>query len=94
MGKPMISKTFVVGTAAFALLMGAPLAAQADITLSNGPADGVEGGLGGQFGFTNFGEVFTAPITGTLSSFTLSLDGPLGNSTLSSPIGAVPRPSS
>jgi PEP-CTERM motif len=53
-------------------------AASASITISNGTS----GSSISAFGYVDsqtYGEVFTAPITETLTSFTLSLDGGVGN---------------
>ena len=53
-------------------------AASASITISNGTS----GSSISSFGFPDsqtYGEVFTAPVTGTLTSFTLSLNGGVGN---------------
>lgn len=63
----------LVGT----LLLGAG-AAQATTTISSGPRDGTVGGFGVPDSQT-YGQVFTAPVTGTLDSFTLYLDNTVGN---------------
>jgi hypothetical protein len=56
-----------------------PMAAQAaSVTLSNGTASTSIGDFGSPDTQT-YGEVFTAPISGTLTSFTLSLDGGVGS---------------
>jgi hypothetical protein len=62
--------------AAAAIVIGASASASA-LTITNAPATGSIGG----FGFPDtqtYGEVFTSPVTGTLTSFTMSLDGGVG----------------
>src|ERR1700761_5157718 len=67
----------VSGTAAVAaLLVFAPLAAQAGANLSNeSSAAGTIGPVGGAGQADEFGEVLTAPVSGTLSAFTLTTVG-------------------
>lgn len=68
---------FAAATAAL-LIAGASSAAHADVTLSNTPT----GGSIGSFGYPDsqtYGQVFTAPISGTLTSFTMSLNGGVGS---------------
>lgn len=59
------------------LALGAALPAGA-ATISNGPANGNIGTFGNAPRTPTYGQVFTAPITGTLTSFTLSLNGGVG----------------
>lgn len=67
-------KTMLLTAAAAGGLLAASASAQ---TISNSPA----GGAIGSFGVPNtmtYGQVFTAPTTGTLTSFTLNLNGGVG----------------
>jgi hypothetical protein len=57
---------------------GATSAAHADVTLSNTPDGGSLTPFGRGYTQT-YGEVFTAPITGTLTSFTLYVDQGVGS---------------
>lgn len=71
------TKIFAAATAALAIA-GAASAASASVTLSNSPA----GGSISSFGYPDsqtYGQVFTAPITGKLTSFTLNLNGGVGS---------------
>jgi hypothetical protein len=69
----------LTGTAAVALLTLAPLAAQAgSVNLSNeNSVGGTVGPLGSEFQPNTYGEVFTAPVNGTLSAFTFTFVGPI-----------------
>ena len=62
----------------FALAGFVPQQAFADIVLSNTP-DGQRASPFGTPNTTTYGEIFTAPITGELISFTLHLNGTVGN---------------
>ena len=67
---------YAAGVTAAVLALGCATMAQAG-TYSNGP----QAGSISQFGFSDsqtYGEVFTAQETGTLSSFTMYLDGAIG----------------
>ena len=71
----MNSTKAFAGAAVAALLSLAPLAAHANAVLTN-PQDGGSIGPLGNTGLPDIlGEVFTAPVTGTLSSFTLTFNG-------------------
>lgn len=72
-------RAFFVLAAATAAIALSPAAASANtVTLSNGPSSGSVSSFGVPDSQT-YGEVFTAPITGKLTSFTLSLDGAVGS---------------
>ena len=62
-----------------ALLLGVAAPAVA-VTIGNTPDGGTVGFFGAppSFATATYGQVFTAPITGTLTSFTLYLDGGVG----------------
>ena len=68
-------RTFLAGAAVVTLALGAS-AAQAD-TLSNTPSGGSIGAFGSPDTLT-YGQTFTAPLSGTLGSFTLYLNGAIG----------------
>jgi hypothetical protein len=68
---------FAAATAALAIL-GAASAAEASVTLSNTPNGASIGSFGNPDSQT-YGQVFTAPITGKLTSFTLNLNGGVGS---------------
>jgi hypothetical protein len=73
--------------AAAALLSAAPLAAQADTVLSNGNNGTEKGEFGSGFNQApTYGEVFTAPVTGVLTSFGFVLAQP--GTTLFGGVGA------
>jgi hypothetical protein len=55
------------------------LPVHADVTLSNTPPSGAAISPFGVPDTLTYGEVFTAPITGELTSFTLWLNGPVGS---------------
>ena len=62
---------------AMALCLAGATSAAAQVTISNAP----DNGLIGRFGFSDsqtYGEVFTAPVSGSLDSFTMYLHGPIG----------------
>jgi hypothetical protein len=73
----------MIRTFAASLLLGATLALPVQaVTLTNVP-DGRDGDIGDigvdpQIQTATYGQVFTAPVTGTLDSFTLFLNGQLG----------------
>ena len=72
-----ITNVFAAAAAALTIA-GAGSAAQADVTISNAPT----GGSIGTFGYPDsqtYGQVFMAPVSGTLTSFTLYLDGGVGS---------------
>lgn len=72
-----ITNTFAAAVAALAMV-GAGSAAHADVTLSNSPT----GASIGTFGYPDsqtYGQVFTAPVTGVLTGFTLNLNGGVGS---------------
>ena len=73
-----LTKNLLAGATAMALLSLAPMAQAATVTLDNSPGSDAATpfGVGGT---QTYGEVFTAPITGTLTSFTLQLTGGVGD---------------
>lgn len=72
----MYSSKVLAGATVAAFLVAAPLAAQADAVLTNaGTAAGTIGPLGNTGLPDELGEVFTAPVSGTLSSLTLTFNG-------------------
>ncbi|GGE25889.1 VPLPA-CTERM protein sorting domain-containing protein [Gemmobacter megaterium] len=73
--KLRLSALAAAAALAVGLVTAAPVAA---VTISNSPT----GGSIGSFGIPDtmtYGQVFTAPVTGTLDSFTLFLNGDVGN---------------
>ena len=72
-----ITNVFAAAAAALAIA-GAGSAAQADVVVSNTPT----GTAVGTFGYPDsqtYGQVFMAPVSGTLTSFTLYLNGGVGS---------------
>jgi hypothetical protein len=74
----MTLKVLIASAALGAALLAATAAEATDTTLANGPANATLSYLG-FIGSSTVGEVITAPVTGELTSFTLSLDGPDGD---------------
>jgi hypothetical protein len=75
-GANVYSKTF--GLLTGALICFCTANASADTVISNGPATGTLGDIG-RPDTTTYGEIFTAPTSGTLSSFTMDLGSSIGN---------------
>ena len=73
--KLRLSALAAAAVLAVGLVTAAPVAA---VTISNNPAGSSAGPFGTPDTMT-YGQVFTAPVTGTLDSFSLFLNGDVGN---------------